>query len=355
MPPQTSALHFVRLWPKGENGADCVVVAPPRAQIGRAGDACLAKVAEDVVNASKLGAGEYPVEPTANLDNGVRCRNRVEVANHEHGFVMLGAVLDELQQVVRCRRAFPLPTRAQRQRAMMVHEENRLIRLDILQADPHTCALAEVLPGLLLVVRYDTLALLEHFPEGFAPSDADVLVRVPRLKLLVHASVKEHVVRLLAFLETHEVVGHILCRLLDQLPGTASSSAHLVKELPPEEVEREHPHLGPLALCCSVVPDVGQWLFVGMALLTNALRQADPLAFALLAHLQAEFGGARAAFSLQSSLAVLIRLRAVGVVTPSTTPFWGPLVLLLVILGRLVLGRLVLGRLVLGRLILEDR
>mmetsp|Transcript_128198 Transcript_128198/g.356745 ORF Transcript_128198/g.356745 Transcript_128198/m.356745 type:complete len:212 (+) Transcript_128198:285-920(+) len=202
--------------------------------------------------------------------------------------------------VVGCGRPCTPTALAHRERAVVVHEEDGLVSLLVPQAHPHARALAEVLPGLRLVVRDDALPLLEHFPDGLAVSDADVLVRVPGHEVFVHASIVEHAVRLSALLEAHEIKWRILRVLLDQLSSRTSVAAILVEQLPPEQVVGQDPDLRVLLPGALVLPDTWQGLLPGVSLVASALREGDPLAFALLAHLQAELGGTATALPLQA-------------------------------------------------------
>jgi len=212
------------------------MVAPSLAQVCGADDMRLPEITENVVNTPKLCAREDIVEPAANLLHRHGCCNRIEVTNKEDGLTFFGLLPNQGKQIVRSGWTTPLSPCAKWQRPVVIHEENGLIGLMVLQLHPSTGALAEILPWLLLIVCDYFFALLDHLPCLRSDCDANVLVCMPSPEVLIHACIKEHPVRLNALLEANKVKRHFRSCCLQQFASRPLVSTHFIEQFPPKQI-----------------------------------------------------------------------------------------------------------------------
>mmetsp|Transcript_72832 Transcript_72832/g.200987 ORF Transcript_72832/g.200987 Transcript_72832/m.200987 type:complete len:263 (-) Transcript_72832:365-1153(-) len=209
-------------------------------------------VGEDVVDAVVLVAPGDVAELALQLPDGLRATVCIEVAHEDDRVALVGLLGDDTQQVGSRGRAARRAARVQGQGAVVVHEKDDLLGLDVLEPRPHGVARAVL--GWPLVRSNLLDAATQLLPARVPPSDADVhgctSIHVPGLVLMLQATHPKHMPRVVALLESHEVVGHALGRPFDHLRRLTTTGG------PPFEIVT---HDLDLEICLAVVaPDFWQ-------------------------------------------------------------------------------------------------
>mmetsp|Transcript_70145 Transcript_70145/g.180814 ORF Transcript_70145/g.180814 Transcript_70145/m.180814 type:complete len:416 (+) Transcript_70145:208-1455(+) len=167
-----------------------------------------------------------------------RTRIGVEVAHQELRIVGLSMVSHRLHDVVRRGLTAADAASVNRQGPVVVHEEDRLLRLFVAQAHPVHRALA--VPLLWPVLRDLQAAVADVLPARLLPGDAQRgAAREPAVGA-AQARIVQHPGRVLALLEAHDVK-RSLAR--DEAACAAPIAPAAVEQVPPEEVVAQHPHL----------------------------------------------------------------------------------------------------------------
>mmetsp|Transcript_82674 Transcript_82674/g.229408 ORF Transcript_82674/g.229408 Transcript_82674/m.229408 type:complete len:427 (-) Transcript_82674:1267-2547(-) len=195
------------------------------------------KVAEDVVDATVHDPVEEMLEPLPQHAHRRRGRGCVEVAGQDHSIARLSVARDQLQEVVGRGRPAARAARVDRCRAVVVHEEQHLARLGVPQTEPLRSPHTKVL--VLAVLRDVGLPRGEKRPRLLEEGHANCPLAPEGVVPVCNAGLVQHVLRIFALLEAHDVEGggH---GALDEPEGLAPQALSHVDQVPPVEVVRQH-------------------------------------------------------------------------------------------------------------------
>mmetsp|Transcript_69898 Transcript_69898/g.202583 ORF Transcript_69898/g.202583 Transcript_69898/m.202583 type:complete len:429 (-) Transcript_69898:274-1560(-) len=265
--PRGSQLH---------NGLERVVVAAAGAKVACSGD--VRATAEDVIHSTEGRARHHGVHAHAHVLERLRVRPCIEIADEDDHVALMGLLRRQLQEVEGRGLAAAAAAGVQRQRAVVVDEEDDLARLPVLQAHPH--ARPGAVPLVRPILRHVLRAVGEQIP-GLSPvGDAERVRPRDRAVGAREPGVAEHPAEAFALLEGHHVKRRVV-RGLDQVPGAAAVAAAAAKEAPPKQVVGQHLHLDAVAVAAAPQPPAGLRLhrLAPLALRHDAPRRLVPEAF----------------------------------------------------------------------------
>mmetsp|Transcript_22697 Transcript_22697/g.71393 ORF Transcript_22697/g.71393 Transcript_22697/m.71393 type:complete len:364 (-) Transcript_22697:156-1247(-) len=259
--------------PHADDCVQGVVVAAALPQVGRLQDVAL-DVAENVVDAAKVVPAVDVVELGLQRLQRLRPTVSVEVAHEDYGVATLPVLRDELQDVARRFPGTPGAAGVNGQGAVVVHEEQRPIGVEVHQAHPlgTSEAIIECPP---LVLRHVSLTLRQQLPGIVTVGHGNPMITHDGRVVGQDATVGEHAPRVLTLLEAHDIVLW-LGGARDEVSSDTACPAAPAVEVPPVEVVGQH--LDVHGLCFIVgAPD---------CLVVGAVREArDSLNLRVLAGL----------------------------------------------------------------------